>query len=433
MIFKINNVNRNGVRLGHINGKSTPRFFMINNFGGGGTNVSRFFIYSSLFEEGKSELLLNYYYLNTKFPKTPAFNTDLLKNILSFNDIRSFIDHARKNLIEVKGNCLRGFRYQTMKWNPLVLVDSGSGNIFRDLSPSLSENNFKDIFLSEIRDYINFCETLNIDAAIGLDIAGKYTWKKGETADRDYLTKLKIFSKPEWNLMVNKLFLQEMPEKSVVAYYAAVHGDSPIDYLNYLNLILSIENELGRKYSGFAIGGMGNTSRNIVYETVEMIRNRLNELEDDRPIHILGVGALQNIIPLSINGADTFDCHSPWRRANEDKLVIPLLNSDFEIITKDENYWNYIPINQISELDCDCEVCKRYSISKLRELKNGTIEEKYYFRILAYKHNIHQQEILCELVRTETNFENLIEKFPKSSYKEKMLSFSSKHSQKPLI
>ena len=295
MSFRLIKVGGNGVRLGQIKDKSTPRFFMINNFGGGGTNVSRFFVYSSLFAAGKSEILLNYYYLNTKFTKTPAFNTDLLEDILSFDSIRNFLEHVRRNLIEVKRNCLEGTRYQPMKWNPIVLVDSGSGNIFRDVSPRLNKSNFEDIFLSEVKDYINFCEILKFDAAIGLDIAGKYTWKKGETADRDYLIKLKTFSKFKWNLIVNKLFLLEIPEKSVVDYYAAIHGDSPIDYLHYLNLVLSLEKKLDRKYSGFAIGGMGNMPRDSIYETIKLIRNRLNELHDDRPIHILGVGAVQNL------------------------------------------------------------------------------------------------------------------------------------------
>ena len=406
---------------------------MINDFGGGGTNVSRFFVYSSLFAAGKSEILLNYYYLNTKFTKTPAFNTDLLKDILSFDDIRIFLEHVRRNLIEVKRNCMKGTKYQPMKWNPIVLVDSGSGNIFRDILPRLSESNFEKVFLSEVRYYINFCETLKISIAIGLDIAGKYTWKKGETANREYLGKLKMFSKPEWNLLVNKSLLQHMPHKPIVAYYAPIHGNLPSDYVNYLNQILSLEKKLDRKYAGLAIGGIGKTPRPIVYKIVELVRNRLSELSDDRPIHVLGVGAVQNIIPLSINGADTFDCNSPWRRANEDKLVIPLLNSHFEITAKDKTYWKYIPIESISNLECDCEVCRRHSLSELRELKNGTTEEKYYFRISAYRHNIHQQEILCELVRTNIDLENLIRKFPKSSYRDKMLHFLTQCSQRTLV
>jgi len=423
MSFKLLGINSSGVRLGEINEKSTPRFFIINNFGGGGTNVSRFIIYSSLFSDGNSELLLNYYYLNTKFTKTPSFNTNLLKDISAFDNIRDFLEYARRNLIEEKRQCLEGTTYQPMKWDPTILMDSGSGNIFRDISPRLNKSNFEEIYLSEVRDYINFCETLKIDIVIGLDIAGKYTWKKSETSNKDYVSKLNTFSKAEWNLIVNRIFIQELPKNPVFTYYAAIHGLLPRNYLNYLNLVLSMEDKLDRKYSGFAIGGMGNKSRDSIYETIRLIRNRLNELDDDRPIHILGVGAVQNIIPLSINGADTYDCHSPWRRASEDKLIIPLLNSNFEIIAKDKNYWKYIPINDITELICDCEVCRRYSISELKELKDRGAEERYYFRILAYKHNIHQQEVLCELVRADINLESLIRKMPRSRYKEKMLSF----------
>jgi tRNA-guanine family transglycosylase len=430
MGFKTLRLTGNSIRVGEIKGKTTPRFFMINNFGGGGTNVSRFFVYSPLFATGKSEILLNYYYLNTKFEKTPAFNTDLLSNIVSFNDIREFIEYVRRNLIEISKSCLPGTEYHRIGWDPVALVDSGSGNIFRDLSVKLSEDNFESLFQSEIREYIGFCEKLRFDLSIGLDIAGKYTWKKGENVNTDYLAKLKEFSKPRWNLILSKLFLQEFPERTGISYYAPIHGNSPTDYLNNLLLILEIEKKLSRKYAGFAVGGLGNEARDAIYKTVKLTRDKLNELGDERPIHILGVGSVQNIIPLSLNGADTFDCHSPWRRASEDKLIIPLLNSDFEITAKDKPYWQYVPIGLVSELECDCEVCKKNTLSDLRALKEGEAEEKIYFRILAYKHNIHQQEVLCELVKSEVEISKFAEGLPKSKYKEEIHRFLALRSQK---
>lgn len=218
----------------------------------------------------------------------------------------------------------------------------------------------------------------------------------------------------------------------MVAYYAAIHGNSPEDYLGYLNMVLSIENESGREYSGFAVGNLGNTQRPSIYKTVKLIRKRLNEIDDSRPIHVPGVGSIQNIIPLSLNGADTFDCHSPWRRASEDKLVRPLLNSDFEIVTRDRTYWSYVSIDRINALNCDCEVCKRTSISELKGLKDGTTEEKCYFRILAYKHNIHQQETLCELVRSEIDLQNFVRNLPDSKYKKEMHTFLVMEKQRTL-
>jgi len=414
-------------------GRDTPRFFMINNFGGGGTNVSRFFVYSPLFATGKSEILLNYYYLNTKFAKTPAFNTDILKDIMSFDDIRVFLEYARRQLIEVKKNCLERIRYQPSNWKPLILLDSGSGNIFRDILPRLNEKNFEGVFLDEVKDYVKFCEKLKFDIAIGLDIAGKYTWKKGETTNADYVARLVKFSEPEWNLIVNKTFLQKIPEKPVAAYYATIHGKSPEEYLNYLNFVLSIEKAVDKKYFGFAIGNLGKASKSNIYKSVKLVRNRLNELNSQRPIHVLGVGSIHKIIPLSVNGADTFDCQSPWRRASEDKVVIPLLDSNLEVIAKDETYWKYIHVDEIDKLECDCEVCRENSLSELRKLKDGTLEEKYYFRILAYKHNIHQQEMLCELARSNIDLNDLIDRLPKSKYKEEIRAFFVKESQKALV
>lgn len=430
MKFKILRLTGNSIRVGEMRGKTTPRFFMINNFGGGGTNVSRFFVYSPLFATGKSEMLLNYYYLNTKFEKTPAFNTNLLNNILSFNDIREFIEYVRKNLIEISRSCLPGTEYHRIGWDPIALVDSGSGNIFRDLSVRLDEGNFESLFQSEITDYIGFCEKLRFDMSIGLDIAGKYTWKKGEDVNTDYIAKLKEFSKPKWNLILSELFLQEIPERTGISYYAPIHGNSPTDYLNNLLLILEIEKKLNMKYAGFAVGGLGNVARDMIYKTVKMTRYKLKELGDERPIHVLGVGSVQNIIPLSLNGTDTFDCHSPWRRASEDKLIVPLLNSDFEITAKEGDYWQYTPIEVVKELECDCEVCKKNTLSDLRALKEGEAEDKIYFRILAYKHNIHQQEVLCELVKSEIDIGEFAGRLPKSKYKEEIQRFFASRSQK---
>jgi tRNA-guanine family transglycosylase len=413
-------------RIGEIKGRKTPRFFMINNFGGGGTNVSRFLVYLPLFKERKSELLLNYYYLNTRFEKTPAFNTKILQKLNSFDDIRKFIEYARKRLIENDKSCLHGMRYEPSPWDPLVLLDSGSGNIFRDLLKQISETNFEKVFISEIKDYMNFCETLKFDMAISLDIAGKYTWKKGENLDGNYVAKLKKYSEPKWNLALSQLFLKEIPEPTNVLYYVAVHGHSQPEYLSYLNAILEIEHETKRKFAGIAIGGLGNLADDTIYDIVSTIRNRLNSLQDNRPIHVLGVGSVQNIIPLSLCGADTFDCHSPWRRASEDKLIVPLLNSDLEVIAEDNTYWKYTPIGDIEELHCDCEVCKTNSLSELKKIKKGNSEESIYFRILAYKHNVHQQEVLCKLLRSKINVNSVIEKIPQSKYKEKIKHLLSK-------
>jgi tRNA-guanine family transglycosylase len=433
MTFKLIELKDNGVRIGDLCGRQTPRFFMINNFGGGGTNVSRFFVYLPLFAESKSELLLNYYYLNTKFEKTPAFNTKILRNILAFSDIKEFIEYARKDLIQNERCCLKEMRYQPAGWRPIVLVDSGSGNIFRDISKHVDESNFEDALVSEAKNYIGFCEKLKFDIAISLDIAGKYTWKKGETADQGYVKKLKTFTEPKWNLALGRIFLKEIPEPTNVSYYAAVHGNSPTDYVNYLDMILTIEKDVKKSFSGFAIGGLGYLTKEAIYEAVKNIRIRLSDLDDDRPIHVLGVGSVQNIIPLSLYGADTFDCHSPWRRASEDKLIVPLFNSACEVIAKNDSYWKYIPLSQLKELQCDCEVCKNHSLSELKRIKNGDAEESIYFRILAYRHNVHQQEVLCELLRSPQNLDGTVERIPKSKYKKEIQHLLASKSQEPLF
>src|SRR3989344_1006230 len=102
-MFKLKN-KLNEIRLGTITvgNKSieTPCFFATSDFGGGGTNVSRLLVYSDLFIKSKSQLLMNYYYLDINSDLSPRFDTEIIKKLQGFKDVNAFIQYVKKEYLK---------------------------------------------------------------------------------------------------------------------------------------------------------------------------------------------------------------------------------------------------------------------------------------------------------------------------------------------
>ena len=61
------------------------KYYFTSNFGGGGSNVSRVFNYYKLIKNTNINILLNYFYLEPDFKKTPSFNTKELNLLKKYN------------------------------------------------------------------------------------------------------------------------------------------------------------------------------------------------------------------------------------------------------------------------------------------------------------------------------------------------------------
>jgi hypothetical protein len=426
-MYKLKARTNNGVRIGQYtsNGKtvSTPAYFFISNVGGGGTNVSRIFTYFDLFSSGQSQLLLNYYYLNTHFKKRFDCDRDTLSKLEDFEDILDFMGFARDNF-QNRGLVSPEYTQPTTAYNPLVMLDSGSGDIFRDLilSGKVNSANFEQVCESEVLRYEEFAAGHRFDFSIAMDIAEKYTKKQGEHANKAYKSFLKRFLTDEVNLGLLRKTLQLTPKNKGYASYAPVHGNNEASYSNFISKIIEVEHKNGKRFDGFAIGGLGKIrSRPELYKIIKAVRKVLVENDDNRPLHILGVGALQNIIPMSILGADSFDCHSPWRRASEGKYTVPLFNASSEVLPNNE-FWDYKPLSSIDvrTYGCDCPVCSEFDIPKLKKIYGNGGEDQYFAKVLLFKHNIFQQEKTCEVCR-EDDLEDVVSNFPATRDKQNLI------------
>ena len=107
------------------------------------------------------------------------------------------------------------------------------------------------------------------------------------------------------------------------------------------------------------------------------------------------------------------------------KLLVPLLNSELDIIPENSN--NYLEFEDINVYDskCDCVVCKSISLKNLKKAYCGDSEKNYYAKILIYLHNVLQYDYICEKFKQLSNFsdfEEFIKNLPKCSFKENMTS-----------
>ncbi len=126
----------------------------------------------------------------------------------------------------------------------------------------------------------------------------------------------------------------------------------------------------GQPFFGHAIGGSLGSSKNQMYEIVDYTTQLLSP---DRPVHLLGIGGIEDIFCGVKYGIDTFDCVHPTRIARHGgALVPPELNpSKGTASPRDHlNLRNACYTNDQMPIDpeCPCTTCAAVSRSYLHYL-----------------------------------------------------------------
>ncbi|WP_061243046.1 tRNA guanosine(34) transglycosylase Tgt [Leptospira interrogans] len=141
--------------------------------------------------------------------------------------------------------------------------------------------------------------------------------------------------------------------------------------LESLNTITSLP------FDGIAIGGLsvGEPRKDFI----RILDGISAHTDRNRPLYLMGVGTVPDILDGVKNGVDMFDCVLPTRNARNGQVFTTL----GKINLRNEKWKSS---DTPMDPNCTCKVCKRYSIGYIRHLHH--VGEITAFSLSTY-HNLH--------------------------------------------
>jgi len=424
----------------HVNNKiiNTPSMYYQNSHPGGGGDVTRFITYADL-RNKRIPTLHNYYYMSSQGTFKFARGYEILNN----ESINTFMIRSReifcgqreipaRNILVNPPNISQAHPYKNLtltNWNPIALLDSGFGNFLLSTIENLVHTNHNPdpagvftAFQQVIPKYFEYCDNHSFDVMMALDYAGKYTDK--QWADKPELQKIAndiVHSFDEQIRLLRESLHQLQSAKYDFAVFAPIHGKNTKQFTDFINRVLEMEKEEGKKFDGFGISTPIKPAERVL--AVKAVRNTLEQHDDTRPIHALGAGAVKDIIPLVYAGVDMFDNVTSWRRATDgsggsavnvdnpnalgsfSSFLIPLVNRNGDIITTNQkNVLGYVKLNKINtNYSCDCDICNEFDMGEIKDLyrKGSGSEDFYLAKNLLYNHAINQYDFICRRLRID--------------------------------
>ncbi len=152
-------------------------------------------------------------------------------------------------------------------------------------------------------------------------------------------------------------------------------------------------------FSGIALGGLSVGEPRE--EFVRILKDAAPHLDVNRPRYLMGVGTVPDILDGVMNGIDMFDCVLPTRNARNAQVF----TSKGKLNLRNEQY--KLSENPIDP-NCNCRVCKNYSLGYLRHLH--TVKEMLAFSLSTY-HNLFFMEKFMEKVRISINEGYFLEEY----------------------
>ncbi len=210
-------------------------------------------------------------------------------------------------------------------------------------------------------------ESIKIQESIGADIIFAFDEATVPTANFEY-TAESLKKTHRWADICLKT------RKSDVALFGIVQGGKFKDLR-----IESAQFIASRPFDGFGIGGEYGSDKQ---KMMQMINWTTKELPVEKPRHLLGVGYLEDMIPIISAGIDTFDCTVPTHYARHGNAFTSKGKID---LTKTKYLAGKISKEPLDK-NCDCFVCKSHTKGYLAHLIRA--HEITGLRLLTF-HNVH--------------------------------------------
>ncbi len=167
----------------------------------------------------------------------------------------------------------------------------------------------------------------------------------------------------------------ERPERPPQALFGVIQGAQYEDLRR-----LAAQQLSGLPFAGFGIGGAIEKTK-----LAEIVRWVVDELPEDKPRHLLGIGEPDDLLAAIEEGVDTFDCVAPTRNARNSAVMTR--SGRFNLLTSASRR-AFVPIDD----ECDCYTCMHYT----RAYLNHAFKAKEM--IASTLASIHNERFIIDLV-----------------------------------
>jgi queuine tRNA-ribosyltransferase len=228
-----------------------------------------------------------------------------------------------------------GGLHRFMRWDGPIITDSGGFQVFSmghgtvadeikgRAAQGAGERAGAILKIEErgvrFRSYIDGSEqfmgpetSMEIQAALGSDIALVFDECTPFHASREYIER-STERTHRWLDRCLDWHAAHGPEGQVV--YAIVQGGTDEDLRRW-----SAREVAARGAFGLAVGGTLGQDKEQMYEVVGWA---MDELPEERPVHLLGIGEIDDLVRGIELGIDTFDCAMPTRIGRHGMAVVP--------------------------------------------------------------------------------------------------------------
>lgn len=302
-------------------------------------------------------------------------------------------------------------------WNGPTLTDSGGYQIFSMGYGSVAEEIKGNRRFSNTRSHVKITEegalfkscingeklcltpekSLEIQEKIGADLIVAFDECTPYHVDRSY-TEQSMHRSHRWEKrsLEHFLFLESQKTETILpqALYGIVQGGIYEDLRQESCSFVNNEPFFGQAIGG-SLGATKEQMKDVVAFTMQNLRR-------DRPIHLLGVGKVEDIFHGVSLGIDTFDCVHPTRIARHGSaLVKPETRFYFNKMVPTREHINlknsvFIGDESPIEPDCSCQTCQLYSRGYIHHLLKN---QEMLGTILITRHNVHFMNVLMLAIR----------------------------------
>ncbi len=197
---------------------------------------------------------------------------------------------------------------------------------------------------------------------------------------------------------LNRCIAEHQKLKSPQALYGIIQGGIYEDLRE-----ISLEYIAKSGTPGICIGGSLGQTKEQMYTIVDFVTQRLPV---EKPVHLLGIGDLDDLVQGVAMGIDTFDCVAPTRNARHGRIFSSETPKNTLQVTNATFRNNHTPL----DIHCSCAVCTQYSKSYIHYLFRA--KEVLGMQLATY-HNIWFLTRFMEKIRKSIENEQFEEEFQK--------------------